>query len=84
MTPLMILGLIASLKNRKSYFILLLVIYTNLVHSLLCAIPEPRYNLPILPFYIILGTVGIRKIFERKDKSKSLNQNNANEFKDKD
>lgn len=32
----------------------------------------------------LLGTVGIRKIFERKDKSKSLNQNNANEFKGKD
>jgi len=59
-----IYGLVKAVKNwRKFGWIILTIVYFNLVYSALFGIP--RYSIPIYPFYIILFVVGFSAFLNR-------------------
>lgn len=59
-----IYGLAKAVKDwRKFCWIILIILYFNLVYSALFGIP--RYSIPIYPFYITLFVYGAFNMFER-------------------
>ncbi len=61
---LCVMGVYLKRKELKdSLFLILILIYTNLVHSLLFG--DGRYAVVIVPFYLIFASVSIKYIMER-------------------
>jgi len=58
-------GAMKIIKNWSKFgWLILIIVYFNLVYSLLFAIP--RYALPIYPFYIILSAHGLFSFIKLK------------------
>lgn len=66
--PILILVVIGILSARRSwrnwYFLLAVIIYINLIYSMLFAMG--RYAVPLIPFYSIFAAVGFLRLLNRR------------------